>query len=76
MDGRERKVWCWFARFDGCSNHGPHASSGWFTSSVVVARELLARIQCMPVEIERKRFYRATGEANGRAIAPSSIGTL
>lgn len=26
MDGRERKVWCWFARSYGCSNHGQRAS--------------------------------------------------
>jgi len=26
MDGRERKVWCWFARLYGCSSHGAHAS--------------------------------------------------
>lgn len=27
MDGREREVWCWFARSYGCSNHGTHAST-------------------------------------------------
>ena len=34
MDGRERKVWRWFARLQACSSHGAHASLQWISGSV------------------------------------------